>query len=77
MSTQITSNQIWFAYFPLSGPTLKNHFALGHCVLCTAMKHVKQNKKRKTGPQGLKLAFFQKVGFVFQISKIIYTELDI
>ena len=32
MSTQITSNQIWFTYFSLSGPNYKNHFALGHCV---------------------------------------------
>ena len=33
MSTQMTSNQIWFTYFSLSGPNYKNHFALGHCVL--------------------------------------------
>ena len=32
MSTQITSNQIQFAYLPLSGPNQKNHFALGHSV---------------------------------------------
>ena len=33
MNTQIISNQIWFAYFFLSGPNQKNHFALGHSVL--------------------------------------------
>ena len=32
MNTQIISNQIWFAYFFLSGPNQKNHFALGHSV---------------------------------------------
>ena len=32
MSTQMTSNQIWFTYFSLSGPNYKNHFALGHSV---------------------------------------------
>ena len=32
MSTQITSNQIQFAYLPLSGPNQKNYFALGHSV---------------------------------------------
>ena len=33
MSTQITSNQIQLAYFFLSEPNQKNHFALGHSVL--------------------------------------------
>ena len=29
---QLISNQIWFAYFFLSGPNQKKHFALGHSV---------------------------------------------
>ena len=41
MSTQVTSNQIQFAYLPLSGPNQINHFAIGHSVTTSHLIHYK------------------------------------